>query len=276
MRTVMTKLRSTSPAVWLGLVTVLAIAGTVALGLRARAAGEEAHLDDSHVVEADAHEHEADEHGDEEVVVELDEEALALAELRTERVRRREMNEWLEAPGVIHANPDETAVVSPSVAGTIESVKAATGDRVRRGEVLVVLRSPELATAQAEVAAAAAELEAAEQALKRRQSLADEGEFAAAPYEEAKRAYDEAREALHLAEDGLARTRRLVKLGAPTRPAVEDAATALSGAREAVRTAEADLASAKASLAAAERVASRAEASPGKSGDACLLSPSLQ
>ena len=262
MQTVMTRLRRLRPTSWLAVAAMAAVACTLPLALRARASDRDARAIEAG--EHDDHDHAGDEHGEEEAIIELDEEALALAELATERVRHREMDQWLEAPGVLHANPDGTAVVSPSVAGTIESVKASQGDRVRSGQVLVVLRSPELATAQAEAFAAAAELKAAEEALQRKRSLADEGEFGSGPYEEAKRTHDEAREALHLAEEKLRQARRLGELGAPTRPAVEEATESLSEARERVRIAEADLTAAKASVAVAERTASRAELTPGK------------
>lgn len=273
MQTVMSRIRRVHPLAWVGAVVALVLATALPLALRARAQdahdhAEHAGEEQSAAVEEDAHaghDHEAGESDEEAVVVELDAEALELAGIKTERVRVREMNEWLEAPGVIHANPDETAVISPSVAGTVESVKASAGDRVRRGQTLVVLRSPELATAQADVSAAEARLEAATDALNRRRSLAEEGEFTSAPYEEARRAYEEASETLHLAEQKLTQARRLRELGAPTQPALEEATRELSEAREAVRAVEADLASAKASLATAERVASRAATSPGES-----------
>lgn len=260
MQTMMTRLRALRPTTWLVVIAIAALACALPLALRARAASQEAYG-----VEAD--EHDDHDHGAdavEEGIIELDDEALALAELGTERVRLRDLGRWLEAPGVLHANPDETATVSPSVAGVVEAVRATVGDHVTQGQILVTLRCPELATAQAGVAAAAAELTAAEQALGRRKALAAEGEFTSPPYEEAERAFEEAGETLHLAEDNLRRARRLGELGAPSRPAAEQAARDLSEAREAARAAEADLATARASLATTKQVASRAELSPGK------------
>jgi RND family efflux transporter MFP subunit len=262
MQTMITRLRTLRPTTWLAIIAITALACALPLALRARASSQEACL-----VEADDHDdhdHAGGESEAEEAVIELDDEALALAELKAERVRLRSMDAWLEAPGVLHANPDESAIVSPSVAGTVEAVRASVGDRVKQGQVLVTLRCPELATAQAEAAAAAAELAAAEEALKRRRALASEGGFASPPYEKARRAFDEARENLRLAEDNLDRARRLAELGTESRPAAEEAASDLSEARQAVRAAEAELASAKASLSTAERVASRAELPAGK------------
>ncbi len=262
MQTMLTKLRTLRPTTWLAIIAVAGLACALPLALRARASGQEAC-----VVKADGdddHDHAGEGSEAEQAVIELDDEGLELAELKTERVRLRSMDEWLEAPGVLHANPDETATISPSVAGTVEAVRASVGDQVSQGQVLVTLRCPELATAQAEVSAAAAELAAAEETLKRRRALASEGGFASPPYEEARRTFDEARENLGLAEDNLDRARRLAALGTESRPPAEEAAGSLSEARQAVRSAEAELATAKASLSTAERVASRAESSPGK------------
>ena len=208
----------------------------------------------------DEHAPEAGEEG----IIELTEEARKLAGLRVETLGRRELDEWLTAPGVLHANEDETATVSPAVAGTVEAVLVKPGDAVTRGQAVAVLRCPELATAQAEAATAAAELKAAEEALARREALAAEGEFAAAPLDEARRANEETRENLRLAEATLTRVRRLAQLGASDRPALEEAQAGLSEAREAVGAAETRLASARAAQATSERIAGRLGASTGR------------
>jgi membrane fusion protein, heavy metal efflux system len=51
------------------------------------------------------------------------------------------------APGVVETDPVRTVTVLPPGAGRVRAVKVALGDRVRRGQVLAVIDSPDLAQA---------------------------------------------------------------------------------------------------------------------------------
>jgi cobalt-zinc-cadmium efflux system membrane fusion protein len=53
----------------------------------------------------------------------------------------------ITAPGMVEADPARTAPVQSSGAGRVQSLKVALGDRVRRGAVLAVIDSPDLAQA---------------------------------------------------------------------------------------------------------------------------------
>jgi cobalt-zinc-cadmium efflux system membrane fusion protein len=53
----------------------------------------------------------------------------------------------ITAPGIVEADPARTVPVLPSGAGRVQSLKVALGDRVRRGAVLAVIDSPDLAQA---------------------------------------------------------------------------------------------------------------------------------
>ena len=53
----------------------------------------------------------------------------------------------ITAPGVVEADPARTVAVLSSGAGRVQSLKVALGDRVRRGAVLAVIDSPDLAQA---------------------------------------------------------------------------------------------------------------------------------
>jgi membrane fusion protein, heavy metal efflux system len=51
------------------------------------------------------------------------------------------------APGIVESDPTRTVTVLPPGAGRVRAVKVALGDRVRRGQVLAVIDSPDLAQA---------------------------------------------------------------------------------------------------------------------------------
>jgi membrane fusion protein, heavy metal efflux system len=53
----------------------------------------------------------------------------------------------ITAPGIIEADPARTVPVLPAGAGRVQSLKVALGDRVQRGQALVLIDSPDLAQA---------------------------------------------------------------------------------------------------------------------------------
>jgi len=53
----------------------------------------------------------------------------------------------ITVPGIIEADPARTVPVLPSGAGRVQSLKVALGDRVKRGQALVLIESPDLAQA---------------------------------------------------------------------------------------------------------------------------------
>ena len=63
-------------------------------------------------------------------------------------------------PGQVVSNEDRTAQLSATVAGRVTAVRVRPGDRVRRGQILVTLQSPEAGVAQSDVAKAEAEVSA--------------------------------------------------------------------------------------------------------------------
>jgi len=53
----------------------------------------------------------------------------------------------ITAPGIVEADPARTVPVLPPGAGRVQSLKVALGDRVQRGQTLVLIDSPDLAQA---------------------------------------------------------------------------------------------------------------------------------
>ena len=105
--------------------------------------------------------------------VRLDPAVIAQAKIETAPVAREVLVSTLDLPGEIVSDPDQTARVSALVPGRIEAVRFKEGQRVRKGEVLVVLEVPELGKAKAAFAATSAKAAAARTNADRLQALAE-------------------------------------------------------------------------------------------------------
>ena len=89
-------------------------------------------------------------------------------------VRRQPMTRDLSLVGSVAYDADHYAIVGPLIAGRIVSLRAGTGDRVRRGQLLAELESPEVGAAQAAFLEARARLAAAQSNMRRERELAKE------------------------------------------------------------------------------------------------------
>ncbi|MCC7009963.1 MAG: efflux RND transporter periplasmic adaptor subunit [Acidobacteria bacterium] len=105
------------------------------------------------------------------VVVPLSPEAAARAGITTTRASVRRASSAIRIPGVVEANAYRQVAVTPLVAGRVTSVAVDLGDRVRRGQTMADVYSPELAEAQTRYVSAKAELEAHDRALQRTERL---------------------------------------------------------------------------------------------------------
>jgi RND family efflux transporter MFP subunit len=81
----------------------------------------------------------------------------------------------LRLPGVVAANAYRQVVVTPLVAGRVTAVSVQLGDRVRRGQTIAQVYSPELAEARTRYVSALAMLEAHDRELRRTQKLVEIG-----------------------------------------------------------------------------------------------------
>lgn len=110
-----------------------------------------------------------------------------------------------ETVGVVDYDEDRTVQVSPSYQGRIVELRAQAGDRVRRGQTLFVIDSPDLVQAESTLIASAATLELDSKALQRDQGLSAIKGIAQKDYEQAvsdqkgaQGAYRAARDALRI------------------------------------------------------------------------------
>ncbi len=113
-----------------------------------------------------------DRHGhEEERMVKLSEEVLKEFGIRLAEARLQEMPRTVELPGEVVADPDRVVHVVPVARGFVREVFKRWGDRVRAGEVLAVIDSPELADLKAAYLSARARLRLAEELFQREKTL---------------------------------------------------------------------------------------------------------
>lgn len=120
----------------------------------------------------------------------------------------RQMTTTIEVPGEIKPDATRLAHVVPRLEGVVTEVLKQAGDRVRRGDLLAVINSRQLADAKSVYMAAAHHVEFTRVRLDREENLWKKKISAEQDYLEARRAFEEAR----LTEDVAAQ--KLVALGA--------------------------------------------------------------
>ncbi|MGM9481005.1 efflux RND transporter periplasmic adaptor subunit [Roseateles sp. NT4] len=114
----------------------------------------------------------------------------------------------LQLLGEVKLNQDKSVIVTPRLAGLVETVRVNAGDRVQRGQVLAVLSSPALADQRAEALAANKRLALARNTLEREKKLWEEKISAEQDYLSARQTFHEAEIAAENARQ------KLVALGA--------------------------------------------------------------
>jgi cobalt-zinc-cadmium efflux system membrane fusion protein len=145
---------------------------------------------------------EAREEHDESGKVELSEEALKAAKIETVAVIEQAADETLRVTGSVETNQQQTQQATPLVSGRVERVHAALGDRVRKGAVLAMIASPQIAEMHGKLHEAETALAIAERNYERVQKS------------ENRVAVLQAKARLDEAEASLRRTERLIELGA--------------------------------------------------------------
>lgn len=141
--------------------------------------------------------------------VQLADETLASAGIEIAAVGPREMTTMIEVPGEIKVDATRLAHVVPRLQGVVIAVSKQEGDRVRRGELMAIISSRELADAKSAYMAASQRVRFARVTFEREENLWKKKISAEQDYLEARRALDEAR----LTEDVAAQ--KLVALGLP-------------------------------------------------------------
>ena len=109
------------------------------------------------------------------VVVTLSQESAERAGITLTTVAAGTATDGLRAPGVVEPNAYKQVAVTPVVSGRITRVTADLGQRVQRGQTIAQIFSPELAESQTRYISARAELDAHERELARTEKLVQIG-----------------------------------------------------------------------------------------------------
>lgn len=104
--------------------------------------------------------------------ISLTAEQRQLLELQTAVARGGRANEMIVVPATTHFDQNRISHVGPLLPGRVATVEADLGQRVKRGDTLAILISPELGQAKARFLRLAAEREAARADWQRQQRLA--------------------------------------------------------------------------------------------------------
>lgn len=114
---------------------------------------------------------EHDEHAELPSRVKLTPEVIADAQIRTAAVKKGTLAITVSLPGEIAVDPDRAARIAAPVAGRIEEVRFKEGASVKKGDVLAVIRVPELGKVRGAQAVAFAKAKAARTNTDRLKSL---------------------------------------------------------------------------------------------------------
>lgn len=133
--------------------------------------------------------------------VKLSVEALKAAGIEIEGVTQRPAVALLKVTGTVETNPQQTQQTTMLVSGRVERVNVVIGDRVRAGDLLAIVSSPEVAELHGKLREAETRLKLAERNLARVQRS------------ENRVAVLQAKAKLDESEATLKRTKRLIELG---------------------------------------------------------------
>lgn len=117
--------------------------------------------------------------------VRLTTQVIADAKIRTAPAVREVLSATLTLPGEIAADPDRLARVASPAEGRLEAVSFKEGATVQRGDVLAVVRVPELGKVRGALAAASARAKAARANAERLKQLLDQKLASAQEHENA-------------------------------------------------------------------------------------------
>lgn len=125
--------------------------------------------------------------------VELSEDAVRTSAIQIETAGPVKMRSALELPGEIKLNADKVAHVVPRLSGVLKVIRKNQGDDVKKGEVIAILDSRELAEMRRQLNETNREVEFAKRDYEREEGLWKKGIASEASYLQKERQYQEAR-----------------------------------------------------------------------------------
>lgn len=154
-------------------------------------------------------------------LISVSEAQIELIGLKTGTVELSQTAGGLQTTGRVSANPNGLVKVNARAGGRITALGALPGTEVKRGKMLAIIDSPDLATAQSMYRQANAEVSQGNSAIK----IAESG-------------VNSARTELQIAESNFTRQKQLAETGAFASPALESAKSEVSSAKATVEVAQ--------------------------------------
>ena len=145
------------------------------VALACKRAEESHHAADEHAAPRASGEHEHEHHDELVRRVKLTEAVVRDAAIESAPARREAIGSTLSLPGEIAADPDRTARISSPAAGRIEEARLREGESVKKGDVLVVVRVPEIGKVRSAMSSTAARATTARTNAERQKRLVAEG-----------------------------------------------------------------------------------------------------
>ncbi|SDE64803.1 membrane fusion protein, cobalt-zinc-cadmium efflux system [Massilia sp. PDC64] len=145
----------------------------------------------------------AEPHGGEEGLVHLSAQQIQQAGITTATAGEATIETSVQLPGEVRFNEDRTAHIVPRLPGVAESVSANLGQTVKKGQVLAVIASPELAELRSALGAARTKEDLARVTYERERKLWQDKISAEQDYLQARQAWEEAKIATRTAQSKL-------------------------------------------------------------------------
>ncbi|AMO99738.1 cobalt-zinc-cadmium resistance protein CzcB [Collimonas arenae] len=164
------------------------------------AKGDDKHIDSDEHADGEHHDEAKESHDDK---LELSDAQVAAAGVKLENVGPARIRTAITLPGEIRFNEDKTAHVVPRLAGVVEQVAVSLGQQVKRGQLLAVVASTDLAEQRSELLAAQKRYTFARTTYEREKKLWDEKISAEQDYLQARQVMNEAEIALQNARQKL-------------------------------------------------------------------------
>lgn len=142
--------------------------------------------------------------GDSDEAIAMSDEQIRSAGIVMANAQAAAISAVLQLPGEVKFNEDRTAHVVPRLPGVAESVHADLGQQVKKGQVLAVISSPELADLRSNQLAADKRLALAQVTYEREKKLWQDKISAEQDYLQARQAFNEAEIQAHTARAKLA------------------------------------------------------------------------
>jgi RND family efflux transporter MFP subunit len=148
---------------------------------------EEVNKEDAHKEETtESHSeegHEGHAHEEASKFVTLEKEIKDSIGIKTKKIETSKIPSYMETIGEVIANSNLLVNITPVTGGKVKLIRVNLGDYVRKGELLSIIYSPDLARAIADLQAGAQKIKVSFENLRIKKELAKTGAFSGPPYE---------------------------------------------------------------------------------------------